>query len=229
MNAKILETFHSIQGEGKYAGASQVFVRFFECNMHCDWCDTPNSIGDGKREYQEYPARKLFDTIKPLWNNCHSISLTSGEPLLQKDFIKEFIPFLKKSGMRIYLDTNGIFSKELNEVIEDIDIIAMDLKLPSSTKCRAYWEEHKNFLKVAQQKDVFIKAVVTSDTKEEDIQTAVELVAAIDSGIVFFLQPNHFEIRNGALPKCLAFQNYGSRYLKDIRVLPQVHKFIKMR
>ena len=229
MNAKILEIFHSIQGEGKYAGASQVFVRFFECNMHCDWCDTPNSIGDGKREFKEYSCTELFDTIKPLWQQCHSISLTGGEPLLQKDFIKEFIPFLKKSQMRIYLETNGIFFQELKEVIDDIDMIAMDLKLPSSTKRRAYWEEHKAFLKVAKQKDVFIKVVVTSDTKEEDLKTAVELVAGIDPSIVFFLQPNHFEIRNGALPKCLAFQNYGGRYLKDVRVLPQVHKFIKMR
>ena len=229
MNAKILETFHSIQGEGKYAGVAQVFVRFFECNMHCVWCDTPNSIGDGKREFKEYSCTELFDTIKPLWHDCHSVSLTGGEPLLQKDFIQEFIPFLKKAGMRIYLETNGILPRELNEVIDDIDIIAMDLKLPSSTKCRAYWEEHKEFLKVAKQKDVFIKAVVTSDTKEEDIKTAVEFVAAIDSSIVFFLHLNHFEIRNGALPQCLAFQNFCSRYLKDVRVLPQVHKFIKMR
>ncbi|HLD70094.1 MAG TPA: 7-carboxy-7-deazaguanine synthase QueE [Candidatus Omnitrophota bacterium] len=229
MNAKISEIFNSIQGEGKYAGVAQVFVRFFECNMHCDWCDTPNSIGDGKREFKEYSFQQLFDTIQPLWRQSHSVSLTGGEPLVQKDFIKGFIPFLKKAGMRIYLETNGIFTKELNDVIDDIDFIAMDIKLPSSTRCRAYWEEHKEFLKVAKQKDVFIKAVVTSDTKEEDLKIAVDLVAGIDPSIVFFLQPNHFEIRNGALPKCLAFQNYGSRYLKDVRVLPQVHKFIKMR
>ena len=43
--ANILEVFQSIQGEGKYAGVKQVFVRFFECNMHCVWCDTPHSIG----------------------------------------------------------------------------------------------------------------------------------------------------------------------------------------
>lgn len=229
MNAKILEIFHSIQGEGKYAGVPQVFVRFFECNMHCGWCDTPNSIGDGKREFKEYSSRQLFDTIQPLWQQSHSVSLTGGEPLHQKDFIKEFIPLLKKAGTRIYLETNGIFFKELEDLIDDIDFIAMDIKLPSSTKCRAYWEEHKEFLKVAKQKDVFIKVVVTSDTKEEDLKMAVDLIAGIDPSIVVFLQPNHFEIRNGALPKCLTFQNYGSRYLKDVRVLPQVHKFIKMR
>ena len=161
MNAKILETFHSIQGEGKYAGISQVFVRFFECNMHCVWCDTPNSIGDGKREFKKYSAPELFDTIKPLWQNSHSVSLTGGEPLLQKDFIKEFIPYLKKAHMPVYLETTGIFFEELKEIVDGVDIIAADIKLPSSTRCRSYWKEHEEFLKVARHKDVFIKAVVT--------------------------------------------------------------------
>ena len=87
MNAKILEIFPSIQGEGKYVGVAQVFVRFFECSMHCSWCDTPNSIGDGKREFKEYFSSELFDTINPLLPGCHSVSLTGGEPLLQKDFL----------------------------------------------------------------------------------------------------------------------------------------------
>ena len=229
MNARILEIFPAIQGEGKYAGVHQVFVRFFECNMHCEWCDTPHSIGDGKREYKERSALELFDTIQPLWQKSHSLSLTGGEPLVQKDFLKEFIPYLKKAGMPIYLETNGILFQELQEIIEDVDIVAADIKLPSSTICRAYWKEHEEFLKVAKQKDVFIKTVVTSDTQEKDIKTAVEIVAAVDPGLVFFLQPNHFEIRNGALVKCLEFQNYCRRYLNDVRVLPQVHKFMKMR
>ena len=229
MNAKILEIFHSIQGEGKYAGVAQVFVRFFECNMHCVWCDTSNSIGDGKREYKEYRREELFDTIQSLWRASHSVSLTGGEPLLQKDFLKIFVPDLKKAKFPVYLETNGIFFKELEELINDIDTVAMDIKLPSSTRCRSYWKEHEEFLKVARTKDVFIKAVVSSETQEEDIHRAVELVTAIDPRIVFFLQPNHFEVRNGALIKCLNFQNYCAKYLKDVRVLPQVHKFMKMR
>ncbi len=229
MNAKILEIFHSIQGEGKYAGVPQVFVRFFECNMHCFWCDTPHSIGDGKREYTEYSQKELFSRIQPWFRGIHSVSLTGGEPLVQKDFILEFIPLLKESRTKVYLETNGILYKELESLIKGIDIIAMDIKLPSSTKCQPFWVEHETFLKVSRKKDVFVKTVVTADTAKKDIERCVEIIESVDPGVVLFLQPNHFEIREGALERCLRFQEYCSRYLKDVRVLPQVHKFIKMK
>src|SRR5271167_2974789 len=107
MNAKILEIFRSIQGEGKYVGASQVFVRFFECNMHCVWCDTPASIGDGKREYQELDLKQVSGQVNALYDNAHSVSITGGEPLLQKDFLKSFCHGLHREGKKIYLDSNG--------------------------------------------------------------------------------------------------------------------------
>src|SRR6185436_20021313 len=61
--AKIMEVFRSIQGEGPYAGAAQVFVRFFECNMHCVWCDTPASIGDTSRNYMEMDLQELLNQV----------------------------------------------------------------------------------------------------------------------------------------------------------------------
>ena len=83
MNAKILEIFHSIQGEGRYAGVPQVFVRFFECNMHCVWCaDTPASIGDGKREFKEMDLKEVLAQVNALYDNAHSVSITGGEPLV---------------------------------------------------------------------------------------------------------------------------------------------------
>ena len=79
--------------------------------------------------------------------------------------------------MRSCLETNGILDRHLAEIIDDADIIAMDFKLPSSTKCRPYWEEHEAFLRIARQKEVFIKVVISSDTDKEDIARSVELVA----------------------------------------------------
>src|SRR5580698_6067259 len=169
MNAKILEIFHSIQGEGRYAGVPQVFVRFFECNMHCVWCDTPASIGDGKREYKDLSLEDTLKQVNALYSNAHSVSITGGEPLLQKDFLKSFCHALHREGKKIYLDTNGTLPEALAETVKDIDIIAMDIKLPSSTQQKAFWQEHKEFLRIAARKEVFVKTVIALNTKVEEI------------------------------------------------------------
>jgi len=229
MNARVLEIFRSIQGEGKYVGAPQVFVRFFECNMHCVWCDTPASIGDGKREYQEISAEDLLAQVDALDQGCHSVSITGGEPLVQKDFLKGFCHVLKRSQKKIYLDTNGTLPGALGEIIQEVDIIAMDIKLPSSTKQKAYWHEHKDFLKIARRKEVFIKVVISLDTHPEEVLKAARLVAGVDKKIVFILQPNYLDLRKGVVSQCVEHQKSCAKILKDVRILPQVHKFMKLR
>ena len=229
MNAKISEIFHSIQGEGKYSGIPQVFVRFFECNMHCVWCDTPASIGDGKRKYKEMSHEEVLSQVNAVYDNAHSVSITGGEPLLQKDFLKGFCHALHGQGKKVYLDTNGTLPRALEEIIKDIDIIAMDIKLPSSTKQRAFWAEHKEFLKIASRKEVFLKVVVSLDTDTEDILKAAKLAAAIDSEILFILQPNYLDMKKGIIEKCVGHQKLCAKMLKDVRILTQAHKFMKLR
>lgn len=229
MKAKINEIFRSIQGEGPYAGVPQVFVRFFECHMHCVWCDTPDAIGDGKREYKEYTLAQLLKEIKPLAGGCHSVSLTGGEPLLQADFIKDLIPHLKKLGLKIYLETSGVLHQQLKKIVKDVDIVAMDLKLPSSTGCRPFWKEHEEFLKTIAKKDYFIKTVISSGTTRPDVVQASRLAARFDPDVFFVLQPNSFDLQNGAVTKCREFQKVCLKHLKHVRILPQMHKFMKIR
>lgn len=245
MKAKISEVFTSIQGEGKYAGCKQIFVRFFECNMHCHWCDTPYSIGSKamRRDtikkfskgsldrYEEMTIDQIFEKIKLSVEreHIHSVSLTGGEPLVQKEAIKELSSRLRLHGIKTYLETNGILPEALKETLDTIDIIAMDIKLPSSTKTRSYWKEHEQFLKLALPKDIFIKAIVTSDTTQEDILQACDIVSSVDSGILFILQPNSHELSNGAVKTCLALQEACVGRLDNVRIIPQMHKFLKLR
>ncbi|MDE1921331.1 MAG: 7-carboxy-7-deazaguanine synthase QueE [Candidatus Omnitrophica bacterium] len=229
MNAKILEIFRSIQGEGPYAGVPQVFVRLFECNMHCVWCDTPASIGDGRREYQELSLEELMARVDVLYDRAHSVSITGGEPLLQKDFLKSFCRALRAKARKVYLDTNGTLPGALQETIKDVDVIAMDIKLPSSTKQKAFWAEHKEFLKIASRKEVFIKAVISLGTAKEDVLKAARLVAGVDPGILLVLQPNYLDMKKGVIEDCLRLQKSCAKILKDVRILPQVHKFMKLR
>lgn len=229
MKAKIIEVFKSIQGEGKYAGVSQVFVRFFECNMHCVWCDTPHSIGDGVRRYIEMDVDELFEEIKKLYPGCHSVSLTGGEPLLQVEFLKLLIQKMKTAGIKTYLETNGTLPDALAKVIEDVDIVAMDIKLPSSTQCEDFWSEHKAFIETARDKNIFIKTVISSETTKDDVLRSIDLVAAIDPEIIYILQPNSLQIKNGVVKKCEDFQQQCLQKLKDVRVMPQIHRFLRLR
>ena len=134
------------------------------------------------------------------------------------------------------MDTNGTLPEALQLIIKDVDIIAMDLKLPSSTKQKAYWSEHKKFLKIATEKEVFVKVVISLDTAAEEVLKAAKLVAQIDPTILFILQPNYHDMkkampagRQGVIVQCEAYQKSCAKYLKDVRILPQVHKFMKMR
>ncbi len=229
MNAKILEIFHSTQGEGKYVGVPQVFVRFFECNMHCVWCDTPHSIGDTTRHYKEFSLDQIVDEVSRLWGRSHSVSLTGGEPLLQADFINRLTPVLKKNRMSVYLETNGVLPDELAQVIDGVDIVAMDIKLPSSTQCKEYWAEHEEFLKIASAKDLFVKVVVSNQTTKEDIGRAVDLVKRLAPDVPFILQPNFFDMKDGIVARCVEFQKDCLGSLSDVRIIPQLHKFMKVR
>ena len=229
MNARIMEIFPSVQGEGTYAGVRQVFVRFFECNMHCAWCDTPNSIGDTVRDYQDMGLEEVEDKVRACASGCHSASLTGGEPLLHKDFIRAFAPRLKAMGLKNYLESNGTLPDALAEVIDVMDIIAMDIKLPSSTKEKPFWQEHQDFLRIARRKEVFIKMVITNDTDVCDVRQAALLVAGVDACIPFILQPNYFEMKQGVVAKCGDLAKECAKILSDVRILPQIHKFMKLR
>jgi 7-carboxy-7-deazaguanine synthase len=229
MNARILEIFKSTQGEGQYVGAWQVFVRFFECNMHCVWCDTPHSIGDTTRHYKEYDLNSLVGEINKLWDRCHSVSLTGGEPLMQAEFIKTLTPVLRTLRIPVYLETNGVLPDELAKIIDGVDMIAMDIKLPSSTECKPYWKEHEEFLKIAKSKDVFIKTVISEKTTRDDVERAVDLVGRVAPETLFILQPNFFDMKNGIVAKCTEFQNDCLKTLPNVRIIPQIHKFLKVR
>lgn len=229
--ARVLEIFCSLQGEGKYTGVKQVFVRFAKCNMSCEWCDTPLDEGGGLVG-QEISAEEVQHQVASLWENCHSVSLTGGEPLLQKDFLLTLLPALRKEGRLIYLDTNGTLAGAFADIIGGLNIVAMDVKLPSSTRCRPFWQEHEDFLKVAgtnRNVELFIKTIISTETLKQDLIQMVDILARQDVNVPLVLQPNTFELNAGVIERCLEFQNYCLKFLPDVRVIPQMHKFVNVR
>lgn len=222
--AKVTEIFLSIQGEGVYAGEPHIFVRFHGCNMRCVFCDTPQGEPPGESSLRSVVDR-IGDADKD--RTARSVTITGGEPLLHSHFLKVLLPPLKERGYKIHLDTNGTLPDKLRDIIDLVDIIAMDIKLPSSTKDKGFWDEHLEFLRTAKAKEVFIKMIITSETYEVDIDRAVGLIESVDRKIALILQPASESGEFRGVPqasKLMEWQKRAQARLKDVRVIPQLHK-----
>jgi organic radical activating enzyme len=223
MKARIVEVFDSIQGEGLYLGEKQIFVRFFGCNLSCSFCDTRPD------RFMEYEPHELISELKLYNRKYHSISFTGGEPLLAKDFLKEVLQATSKDGHRHYLETNGTLHFELEDLIDYIDIVAMDVKLPSSSGMGNLWQQHRRFLEIASKKEVFLKAIIGASTEEAELQEVFKMIKEVRPATVLVLQPNSYdsgEVLDNKINRCkdLCAQNNIVAC-----VIPQIHKIAGIR
>ena len=161
----------------------------------------------------------------------HSVALTGGEPLLHAPFLKAFLPLLKAAGLRSYLETSGDLFKPFAQVHDQLDYVAMDIKLPSVTGEDARWEAHEAFLQACWEDHavVFAKTVVSADTDPAEIEQAARLIGNMSPDMIWYLQPMSAfgEADNPPLPaQLLAWQALARQYTPEVRVVPQCHKMM---
>lgn len=246
-DAFIGEIFSSIQGEGLYVGVKQIFVRFMHCSLNCVYCDTPYSrLKDGFCSVETKAGTKKFTLvpnplniaklnkfIKILNKNSpghHSISVTGGEPLEQVEFLKDWLDIVSEN-FKVYLETNGTLPQALKKILNNVDIIAMDIKLPSSTRRSVNWKDVMEFLKLSTTKQVFVKMVITSRTDKYEVLKGALIVKRVSPQIPLVLQPATpygsfldapgLDLMNQLQTECL-------KILKDVRIIPQVHKLLNV-
>ena len=73
------------------------------------------------------------------------------------------------------------------------------------------------------------QAVISSQTSQNDIIRAAKFVKQVDSRLLFILQPNTFDLDKGVVEKCDHFQRLCFKNLPNVRVMPQMHKFMKIQ
>lgn len=222
VSAKINEIFDSIQGEGPYVGYRQLFIRFCGCNLVCDYCDTKFNSGE------IYNVEQLLDIVNQFdLPSIHSISLTGGEPLLHYEFLKEFLPAVRK---KIYLETNGILIKPLTDIIDLVDIVSMDIKLNSSAKIGDVFNQHKIFIELARKhkKEVFAKIVFDENIETFEINECIALGKIYD--IPLILQPKMLKNKIAVSKEKMVdvFEKFTAK-CPNTRLIGQVHKFYDFR
>lgn len=131
--------------------------------------------------------------------------------------------------MKIFLETNGTLCEELEKVLDVVDIISMDIKLPSVTG-RNLFSVHERFLRAAQGKDICVKLVVTGGTPRDEFLSAIETVAVVDASLLTILQPVT-PVGGVVAPSAgqiLSLQAAALRRLRNVRIIPQTHKLLNL-
>ena len=117
----IVEIFHSVQGEGHHCGIPHVFVRFGNCNLRCEWCDT---------DFLTYEEKELDSIVEEvLTYNCDRVVFTGGEPAMQD--LATIGRRLKEHGITLSIETNG--SIPVDYIIDWICVSPKDQVYPNVT------------------------------------------------------------------------------------------------
>ena len=171
---KVNEIFYSLQGEGKWTGLPNIFIRTTGCNLRCSFCDTKYAYYDGN----EMDFGQILERISKY--SCKYLCITGGEPLLQKDLFS-LLDILLKNEYQICLETNG--SMSIKKIPNNKSIlISLDVKCPSSKMHKKNCLENVELLRNKDQ----IKFIIGN---QDDYKYAKEILKKYKPNCDVFLQP----------------------------------------
>jgi len=126
---QVAESFLSINGEGKRAGQLAIFIRFAGCNLNCTYCDTAWA-NQPDVSFTWMTKEEIYQVIRD--SGAVNVTLTGGEPLLQKHIYELLSYLVQDHKLAIEIETNG--SVDIMPYIGISDRISMtlDYKLPGS-------------------------------------------------------------------------------------------------
>jgi 7-carboxy-7-deazaguanine synthase len=146
----IVETFHSVQGEGTWTGTNAFFIRLGGCDVGCWFCDTKESWNLRRHPQQEI-TELVADAIAA---NPAIVVITGGEPLMHD--LTELSGLLHKADLRVHLETSGAhpFSGRFDWVTlspkvskpphESVYAHASELKIVVATSDDLTWAERQS-------------------------------------------------------------------------------------
>jgi len=101
----VVETFHSLQGEGLHCGRSAFFIRLGGCSVGCSWCDTKHSWP------KEVHPQQSIEALQEAAHNAVAVGavfvvITGGEPLEHN--LAPLCDGLASIGAPLHLETSGV-------------------------------------------------------------------------------------------------------------------------
>jgi 7-carboxy-7-deazaguanine synthase len=234
LKVRLFEIFTSVEGEGILYGTKTLFVRLAGCPFTCFYCDTKESLPlDSGTEYDIDEACKLIDSN--LKSQTYKVNFTGGDPLVQYQAVAELAKHVQSKKIPTYLESSCFDSKKFEYVLPFIDIVKIEFKTKDSefVDSKHYEKLIENTMdclksSVSSKKITYIKIVVSSKTNLNDFS---DLVTSIFNSILknqidgFVIQPT-YGIAEPPLDLLLKMYDIVYPFYNEVKVIPQLHKFI---
>lgn len=232
MQANISEIFYSAQGEGKYIGVAQVFIRLSGCPYDCPYCDTDT----GEKDYFIINNNKYLNpvSVDELYNilvkefgdgsNFHSYSITGGEPLINYDFVKNLAKLLRdNTKAKVFLETSGLTTKYFKELDDIFHIMSIDIKTHSE-KVLNHLPNLLESLRDLKTADYYFKLLLPVENAKKIIDYTAEVLHNYNVKNII-IQPVDSKITKDILDYL-----YNKYYTNGIeaRLIPQTHKILSI-
>lgn len=173
---------HSVESFGTVDGPGVRFVVFMQgCPMRCLYCHNPDTWNtSGGEEMSVSEILGQYEKCRAFLKNG-GLTVTGGEPLMQKEFVRELFAEAKKRGIHTCLDTSGVtFSRsrqaEYDELMQVCDLVMLDIKhIRDKEHIKLTGHSNKNILDFAkyiseQNVEIWIRHVIVpgiTDDREE--------------------------------------------------------------
>jgi organic radical activating enzyme len=234
LKIRLFEIFTSVEGEGILYGTKTLFVRLAGCPFSCFYCDTKESLPlDSGKEYDIQEACQLIDFN--LKKQTYKVNFTGGDPLIQHEAVAELAKYVQSKKIPTYLESSCFDSNKFDHVLPFMDIIKIEFKTKDSEfvdpkHYERLIENAMNCLKssITENKTTYIKVVVSSNTNLDEFNKLVENIfnfVSKDQIDGFIIQPT-YGIAEPSLDLLLNLYDIVFPYYIDVKVVPQLHKFI---
>jgi len=234
LKVRLFEIFTSVEGEGILYGTKTLFVRLAGCPFTCFYCDTKESLPlDSGTEYSIEDANHLIDSN--LKNQTYKVNFTGGDPLIQHEAVALLAKHIQDKKIPTYLESSCFDIDRFNHVLPFIDIVKIEFKTKDSdfVDSKHYEKLIGHTMKCLQssvkaKKITYIKIVVSSKTQLHEFEKLVKeifMIVSKDDIDGFIIQPT-YGISEPSLDLLLDLYDLVYPHYIDVKVVPQLHKFI---
>lgn len=205
--AHLLGRVHSLETCGTVDGPGTRFVVFLQgCLFRCLYCHN--------RDTWDIQAGNLYSVTDllaeilpyiPFIDASHGgVTVTGGEPMLQREFVRVLFKVLHQQGVHTCLDTNGyvtdgMYDEDMDKLLAVTDLVLLDIKQIDEQKHEVLTGTTNKFtLKFARylnaiNKPVWIRHVIVPGYSDDldDIKRLAEFIAPMRNVEKVELLPYH--------------------------------------